>query len=353
MLESCGHTQREKKNRIHFGFSFISPPQKPKPTKFFMGGRVGEYEVGKTIATGAFSKVKLATHVPSGKQCVAKILPKTNEHVENDIRVEISILRKVRHPHVVQLIEILESPRHYYIILEPVLGGDLCSLIMSEQNGIPEKVAAALFLQLAQGVHACHRNGVAHRDLKPENILLTPDRQVKISDFGLSRLHRTSYFQAQDAEYAKTLTGTLAYVSPEVLVGQYDAFKADLWSLGCILYVMLTSHFPFGSAQGRELERRISKGEVNELPPAVSGAARDLTMSLMCMNPKDRLSLDEVMRHPFFSLSLQEGGLSNAIPPSQDTLVTGSAETFEQVEVEDDCSPASPPGQRRRRVIPK
>ncbi|CUI14844.1 protein kinase, putative [Bodo saltans] len=321
-----------------------------------MGGRVGEYEVGRTIASGAFSKVKLAVHVPTGKQCVAKILPKTNEHVENDIRVEISILRKVRHPHVVQLIEILESPRHYYIILEPVLGGDLCSLVMGMQHGIPEKETAALFLQLVQGVHACHRNGVAHRDLKPENILLTPDRQVKISDFGLSRLHRVSNFSAQAAEFAKTLTGTLAYVSPEVLAGQYDAFKADLWSLGCILYVMLTSHFPFGSAVGPELERRISAGEVNPLPPSVSGAARDLTMSLLLMNPKERPSLDDVINHPFFVLQGEDGAVESLRRTKSDgNLVTGSADTFEQVEVEDDGagSPASPPGnQRRRRIIP-
>lgn len=316
--------------------------------------------MGKTIATGAFSKVKLVTHEATGKSFVAKILPKSNRDVENDIRVEISILRKVCHANVVQLIEILESPRNYYIILEPVLGGDLCAMIMEAQDGIPEPTTALLFAQLVQGVHACHRNGVAHRDLKPENILLTPDRQVKISDFGLSRLHKTSNFQAHDTEFAQTLTGTLAYVSPEVLSGQYDAFKADLWSLGCILYVMLTGRFPFGSAQGRALERRILSGDIAALPPSVSAPARDLTMRLMSMNPKERPSLDEVLRHPFFtssSSSLTGSFVERMVVQTTEegSLVTGSADVFEQVNPEDDGSgsPASPGNIRRRRVVPE
>lgn len=235
------------------------------------------------------------------------------------------------------------------------MGGDLCTLVMEQQQGIPEAETAALFYQLVQGVHACHRNGVAHRDLKPENILLTTTRQVKISDFGLSRLHRTSNFEAEAAEFAQTLTGTLAYVSPEVLRGQYDAFRADLWSLGCILYVMLTSHFPFGSAQGPELERRILAGDVNLLPPTVSVAARELTMQLMAMNPLERPSLDDVLAHPFVTSSpLLTGSFCAASPSAVETpVVSGSAEKFEQIDVEDDGSSNSSPLGRRKRVIPE
>ena len=213
-------------------------------------GRVGEYDMGRTIGAGANSKVKLVVHCVTKQPYVAKIIPKTNRDVETEIRVEISILRKVHHENVVQLIEILESPRNYYIILEPVLGGDLCSLVVNSQNGIEEGVAADIFSQILAGLYACHQKGAAHRDLKPENILLTVDGKAKISDFGLSRLHRQSNFNAQSHEYAETLTGTLAYVAPEVM-GQYDAFRADMWSLGCMLFVMLTCRFPFGGRKGR------------------------------------------------------------------------------------------------------
>lgn len=264
-------------------------------------GRVGEYEMGKTIATGAFSKVKLVQHVPTSVEYVAKIIPKTNQDVENDIRVEISILRRVRHEHVVQLIEILESPRNYYIILEPVLGGDLCNLIMDAADGLPEREAARIFSELLKAISACHSLGVAHRDLKPENLLLTTDGKVKISDFGLSRLHQESTFESTSSEYAKTLTGTLAYVAPEVLLGTYDAFKADIWSMGCILYVMLTGRFPFGGAQGKELEAKIKEGEIVPLPDHITGEAKDLVAMLLGRNARERPNLDLIGQHPFLT----------------------------------------------------
>lgn len=296
--------KKEEKSRDFKTLLFLFLFSCPSVSLFFihqMTRRVGDYELLETIGTGAFSKVKLCKHTPTMKQYVAKILPKTNKEVEAEVRVEISILRRVKHDNVVQLHEILESPRNFYIILEPVLGGDLCSLIMERGVGMPEAEAAMLFGQLACGVNACHSLGVAHRDLKPENLLLTPppNQMVKISDFGLSRLHSASTIAAAPQEYAKTLTGTLAYVAPEVLRGPYDAFKADLWSMGCILYVMLTCKFPFGGAQGTELEEKIKAGALVPLPDTVSPAARNLVMALMRMSPSERLPIAEVLKHPF------------------------------------------------------
>ncbi|RNF09937.1 putative protein kinase [Trypanosoma conorhini] len=263
-------------------------------------GRVGEYELFETVGAGAFSKVKRVIHIPTGACFVAKIIPKNNQRVENDIRVEISILRRLRHRNIVQLVEILESPNNYYIILEPVLGGDVCNLISSQDGALAEEVVAGLFFQLLAGVRACHQNGVAHRDLKPDNLLLTEDNVLKISDFGLSRLHKQSNFHAEIDEYAHTLTGTLAYVAPEVFGRTYDAFKADIWSMGCILYALLTSCFPFGyTADARELEERIKMGRICTMPESVSEEARKLTLWLMSRRPEDRPSLDQVALHPF------------------------------------------------------
>ncbi|CCD21423.1 Protein kinase domain [Trypanosoma vivax] len=265
-------------------------------------GRVGEYEVLETLGTGAFSKVKLVRHIPTSIFFVAKIIRKSSQSVETDVRLEISILRRLRHRNIVQLIEILESPNNYYIILEPVLGGDVCSLILSHESGLPEDMAAKLFFQLVVGIRACHQNGVAHRDLKPENLLLTNENILKISDFGLSRLHKQSHFQAKVDEYAHTLTGTLSYIAPEVFSGNYDAFKADIWSMGCILYVMLTGNFPFGPIiDASELQERIRKGTVCEMPKTVSENARQLTLWLMSHAPENRPSLDEVSQHSFLT----------------------------------------------------
>jgi serine/threonine protein kinase len=264
--------------------------------------RVGDYDLLETIGSGAFSKVKTVLHGPSQTNFVAKIVSKREGNVEKEVRLEIAILRRVVHPNVVRLIEILESANNYYIILEPVLGGDLCDLIMKDENvsGLPLAQVRRLFSQLVSGISACHAVGVAHRDLKPENLLITENgMHLKISDFGLSRLHRRSEGSALANEYAKTLTGTLAYVSPEVLVGRYDAFKADIWSMGCILYVMSTGRFPFGSAVGEELEQRIKTGVFEPMPNTTAGELRDLVAKMLVYEPDRRLPLEDIRAHPF------------------------------------------------------
>lgn len=276
---------------------------------------VGEYELGKTIGKGAYSKVKLCVHLPTGKTWVAKILPIASD-VETEVRREISILRRVRHPNIVQLKEILQSTNNFYIILEPVQGGDLCSLIMKHENGLGESRTAIFFDQLVDALAACHQVGVAHRDLKPENILLTEDGEcVKVSDFGLSRLHRKSQAVARPEEFATTLTGTLAYVAPEVLSRHYDAFKADIWSLGCILYVMLTCRFPFGSTTGDELKERINNGAFNTMPSTVPPDARDLVAKMLHPEPEKRIGLTQIREHPFL-----RGIPAAIVGPTQQTL---------------------------------
>ncbi|KAK7195621.1 serine/threonine protein kinase sos2 [Novymonas esmeraldas] len=263
--------------------------------------RVGDYEILDVVGEGAYSKVKRVRHIPTGCVLVAKIVPKTNQQVENDVRLEISILRRLNHKNIVQLIEILESTNNYYIILEPVMGGDLCDVVVGMDRPLPEQDVAALLIQLVAGVRACHRNGVAHRDLKPENLLLGTDGVLKISDFGLSRLHRESNFQASTNEYAHTLTGTLAYVAPEVFGGSYDAFRADIWSMGCIAYVLLTQNFPFGSTNDpHALEARIRNGEISSMPSSVSAEAKSLCGWLLSLQPEDRPTLDAVAQHEFF-----------------------------------------------------
>lgn len=302
-------------------------------------GRVGEYEVLETLGQGAYSKVKRVLHVPTGELFVAKIIPKSNQRVENDVRLEISVLRRLKHRNIVQLIEILESSNNYYIILEPVMGGDLCDLLMSSPQPLSERDVAALFIQLVAGVRACHRNGVAHRDLKPENLLLTTTGMLKISDFGLSRLHRESNFEARANEYAHTLTGTLAYVAPEVFARTYDAFRADIWSMGCIAYVLLTQNFPFGSASDpNELERRIRNGEVSSMPDTVSPEAKHLCLWLLSPWPQDRPTLDQVVQHAFFAKNLPEDYL--ALVDSRRTVAVEDANADEfSSRVQDDTPP--------------
>lgn len=308
--------------------------------------RVGDYELLATVGRGAYSKVKLCKHV-SGEEFVAKILPITKE-VETEVRREIAILRRIVHPHVVRLKEILQSSRNYYIILEPVRGGDLCTLIMKDEheNGMPEAQVAYLFEQILAGLMACHNAGVAHRDLKPENLLLTPDGRVKITDFGLSRMsNHDGGASVTAAEFATTLTGTLAYVAPEVLGRHYDPFKADIWSLGCILYVMLTGKFPFGAASGKSLEDLIRRAAWIPLSANVSAEAQDLCKAMLVLDPTKRMTPEIARGHPFLSKFL---GAGHEKPPMQALMSESFCEstaTFEQV---DDVGLASPLGSKKR-----
>ena len=300
--------------------------------------RIGEYELLETLASGAFGTVKMAKPSPTGVYYAAKIIPKTNKDVEKDIRVEIRIMRRLKHDHVIRLNEILESQNNYYIILEPARGGDLCDMIMANPKGLSEEKSASILLQILSGLKACHETRVAHRDLKPENILFTDKGVVKITDFGLSRLHQISPYDGPNAlELAKTRTGTPQYVAPDVLKGPYNAFKADLWSLGCILYVMLTSRFPFGGAKDKELEKRILAGTYEKLPDTVSADARSLVDALLKMNPDERLPLDEIPHHPFlqkFKATSYQADFNKTI-----CLDEVRGDDFREVMLEGDSSP--------------
>eukprot|EP00672_Neobodo_designis_P028029 CAMPEP_0174835462 /NCGR_PEP_ID=MMETSP1114-20130205/5416_1 /TAXON_ID=312471 /ORGANISM="Neobodo designis, Strain CCAP 1951/1" /LENGTH=353 /DNA_ID=CAMNT_0016069411 /DNA_START=393 /DNA_END=1454 /DNA_ORIENTATION=+ len=265
--------------------------------------KVGEYSIGETVGTGTFSKVKLATHMQTGRRFVAKVVSRqSGQQVDQDVRKEIHILRKVKHENVVRLEEILVSENNYYIILEPVMGGDLLELLVKHYpDGMPRVDVHRVFSQIVSGVAQCHGVGVAHRDLKPENLLVTPDMRVKISDFGLSRLHRHSQHVAQTNEMSETVTGTLAYLPPEMLQGPYDAFKGDMWSMGCILYALVTGRFPFGSAIGPALEHRILNTPIDPLPDTVDPEVADLIHGLLQKDPEKRLTLPKVAAHPFLA----------------------------------------------------
>lgn len=263
-------------------------------------GRVGDYEMFETVGMGAFSKVKRVRHIPTNLYYVAKIIPKGIQPPKGDVFQEVIILWKLKHQNIVQLVDILESSNNYYIILEAVFGGDVCGLIMSHSGFLKEDTVAALFFQLITGVCVCHQNGIAHGDLNPENLLLTEGGVLKISNFGLNRLLKQSNSFAKHNDYSHILPGTLAYMAPEVLEGTYDPFKADIWSLGCILYVLLTGVSPFGhTTHVGEIEERIKTGCFGRMPESVSKSAKELTFWLLSLNPDERPSLDQVALHPF------------------------------------------------------
>jgi len=170
------------------------------------------------------------------------------EGMESQLKREIAIMKILKHKNVIQLKEVLQSQNNIYIVLELITGGELFDKIVKAKK-FPENVARRYFQQLISAMDYCHNNGIAHRDLKPENILLDAEGNVKISDFGLSN------FSNLDPTYLmQTTCGTPNYVAPEVLSAKgYVGFRADVWSAGVILYVMLCGCLPFEDENIKQL----------------------------------------------------------------------------------------------------
>lgn len=181
---------------------------------------------------------------------IVKVLDKEKIQKQNmgaQIKKEISIMKMVRHTHVVGMKEVLASRTKIFIVLELIQGGELFDKIVNEGR-FDESKARFYFRQLVEGVQYCHGLGICHRDLKPENLLLDENGNLKISDFGLSALYvgDPDADGASRTELLHTTCGTPNYVAPEVLADQgYDGKKADVWSCGVILYVLLAGFLPF------------------------------------------------------------------------------------------------------------
>ncbi|KAH7567612.1 hypothetical protein JRO89_XS07G0104200 [Xanthoceras sorbifolium] len=199
--------------------------------------KVGKYEVGRTIGEGTFAKVKFAQNTETGESVAMKVLDRSTiikHKMADQIKMEISIMKLVRHPYVV-----IASRTKIYIILEFITGGELFDKIV-HHGRLSEAESRRYFQQLIDGVDYCHSKGVYHRDLKPENLLLDSQGNLKISDFGLSALPEPG------VSLLRTTCGTPNYVAPEVLSHKgYNGAVADVWSCGVILYVLMAGYLPF------------------------------------------------------------------------------------------------------------
>lgn len=243
--------------------------------------KVGKYEVGRTIGEGTFAKVKFAQNTETGESVAMKVLDRATikkHKMADQIKREISIMKLVRHPHVVRLHEVLADRKKIFIILEFITGGELFDKIV--KNGkLSENDSRRYFQQLIDGVDYCHSKGVYHRDLKPENLLLDSQGYLKISDFGLSAL------RVEGVKLLQTTCGTPNYVAPEVLSHKgYDGAIADIWSCGVILYVLLAGYLPFDEVDLSTLYCKIKNVEFS-CPSWFSIGAKTLINKILDSNP--------------------------------------------------------------------
>ncbi|KAH7519429.1 hypothetical protein FEM48_Zijuj08G0035100 [Ziziphus jujuba var. spinosa] len=226
--------------------------------------RVGKYELGKTLGEGSFAKVKFAKNVETGECVALKILDRhqvLRHKMVEQIKREISTMKLIKHPNVVNLFEVMASKTKIYIVLELVDGGELFDKI-ARRGRLKEDEARSYFHQLINAVDYCHSRGVYHRDLKPENLLLDSHGLLKVSDFGLSAFSQ----QLRGDGLLHTACGTPNYVAPEVLNDKgYDGTASDVWSCGVILFVLMAGYLPFDEPNLMALyKKRISISEILE-----------------------------------------------------------------------------------------
>ncbi|KAB5540712.1 hypothetical protein DKX38_013686 [Salix brachista] len=260
--------------------------------------RVGKYEMGRTIGEGTFAKVKFARNSETGEPVALKILDKEKvlkHKMAEQIKREVATMKRIKHPNVVRLYEVMGSKTKIFIVLEFVTGGELFDKIVNHGR-MREDEARGYFHQLINAVDYCHSRGVFHRDLKPENLLLNANGNLKVSDFGLSALSQ----QVRDDGLLHTTCGTPNYVAPEVLNDRgYDGATADLWSCGVILFVLLAGYLPFDDSNLMNLYRKISAAEFT-CPPWLSFGAMKLITRILDPNPMTRITISEILVDEWF-----------------------------------------------------
>lgn len=278
-----------------------SPPDSPQGN-YQSGGPArhiifGKYEMGRLLGKGTFAKVHHARNIMTSESVAIKVISKDQvkkEGLMEQIKREISVMRLVRHPNVVEIKEVLATKQKIFFVMEYVKGGELFAKVA--RGRLREEVARKYFQQLISAVDFCHSRGVSHRDLKPENLLLDENGDLKISDFGLSALPE----HLRNDGLLHTRCGTPAYVAPEVLRKKgYDGGKADIWSCGVILYVLLAGFLPFQDENLMKMYTKIFKAEY-EFPPWFSHESKRLISRLLVANPEKRITIPALMRVPWY-----------------------------------------------------
>ncbi|CAG9463003.1 unnamed protein product [Pedinophyceae sp. YPF-701] len=263
--------------------------------------KVGQWEVGAQLGSGSFAVVWHAVHCETGVHAAIKEIPtaRLTPKLKESLDSEIKVLGCVRHRNIVSLLDTIVEPDRIFLVLEYCPGGDLSDLIR-RHGRLSEAQARRFMHQLGAGLKALRTHNLIHRDLKPQNLLLTTqgdDAEIKIADFGFAR-------DLQPAGMADTLCGSPLYMAPEILLyHKYDA-RADLWSVGTILYEMLVGRPPFTGQNHIHLLKNIERREA-KIPHStaqdLSQDCQDLVARLLRRRPTERLTFQDFFAHPFMN----------------------------------------------------
>ncbi|KAF8433219.1 kinase-like domain-containing protein [Boletus edulis BED1] len=285
---------------------------------------IGLWKVGRTIGKGSSGRVRIARHAKTGQYAAVKIVskqhlnnnnshtantnttttttttalvrppPDTPEHMRLSIEREIVIMKLIEHPNVMRLYDVWETSSDLYLILEYVEGGELFDYLCTRGRLAPSE-ARACFQQIIAAIDYCHRFGVAHRDLKPENLLRDREGNIKVADFGMA-----AWQTGAREGLLQTACGSPHYAAPEVVMGRaYDGRASDIWSCGVILFALLAGRLPFDDEDLGTLLDKVKSGRY-EMPKGIEPDARDLIERMLQRDVEKRITMPEILVHPFF-----------------------------------------------------
>uniref|UniRef100_A0A3B1KHX1 MAP/microtubule affinity-regulating kinase 3 n=1 Tax=Astyanax mexicanus TaxID=7994 RepID=A0A3B1KHX1_ASTMX len=273
---------------------------------------IGNYRLLKTIGKGNFAKVKLARHVLTGREVAIKIIDKTqlNPTSLQKLFREVRIMKALRHPNIVQLFEVIETEKTLYLVMEYASGGEVFDYLVSHGR-MKEIEARAKFRQIVSAVHYCHQKNIVHRDLKAENLLLDADANIKIADFGFSN-------EFTLGNKLDTFCGSPPYAAPELFQGKkYDGPEVDIWSLGVILYTLVSGSLPFDGQNLKELRERVLRGKYR-VPFYMSTDCEGILRKFLVLNPSKRCTLEQVMKDKWMNSGFDGEELKPHVEPAED-----------------------------------
>ncbi|XP_063002230.1 serine/threonine-protein kinase MARK2 isoform X2 [Elgaria multicarinata webbii] len=299
------------------------PESKPSTKSNMLRGRtpatsadeqphIGNYRLLKTIGKGNFAKVKLARHVLTGKEVAVKIIDKTqlNSSSLQKLFREVRIMKVLNHPNIVKLFEVIETDKTLYLVMEYASGGEVFDYLVAHGR-MKEKEARAKFRQIVSAVQYCHQKFIVHRDLKAENLLLDADMNIKIADFGFS--NEFTFGNKLD-----TFCGSPPYAAPELFQGKkYDGPEVDVWSLGVILYTLVSGSLPFDGQNLKELRERVLRGKYR-IPFYMSTDCENLLKKFLILNPSKRGTLEQIMKDRWMNVGHEDDELKPYLEPLPD-----------------------------------
>ena len=261
--------------------------------------KITDFEILKELGSGSFGNVHLVRHKETNAEFAIKAIDKrnkTNQEEKPYFRREVEVMYKIHHPNVVKLFGHFEDNNYCYFIMEYISKGNVYNLLPTDKKKrLSTKVCASIIKDIISAIYFLHnmKPPIIHRDIKPENVLLSEGLVAKLTDFGWSNY-------IQEDEKRTTVCGTPIYLAPEILEEKGHDEAVDIWCIGVLLFELTTASVPFQGNDIDTLKDNILKLKIN-WPKDINTDAKNLIMKILKKDPKQRLPLEEMMKHPFIT----------------------------------------------------